>query len=293
MKNIFSLMREVSYIVLTVIFAALISVATSIPSLIVVGVLMAVRYIPMPMLGQPGVLATLLGTHTGQTSYSGNIDQPIARLLIDADSTTSLATVTAAKLTLSQATKRKTGTMIPELTFAQLADIAGFIDAVYYQMTAEFRIKFSVPISLGGAYDLEGGSLTYNLSNCTAADTIKVYAIDDAKRELDYIEVIPVGTVANNNKNVDLTMGAYLFIDPTVLTRIKINYPGGISVEYVGEEIQEIARILNPVNKVTNAGLITPGYEALSGVIVRDAVSAEIQFSSATTFYVLKHLLAN
>jgi hypothetical protein len=219
------------------------------------------------------------------------VESPIARLLIDADSTTALATVTAVKLTVAQATKRRTGTLIPELTLAILADIAGFIDAIYYEMTAEFRIKISIPISLGGAYDLEGGNLMYTLSGCTAGDTIKVYGIDDAKRDLDYIEIVPVACLAGGVKVIDCTNVKFLFVDPTNVTRCKLNY-NGVGIEYVGEEIQEIARVVNPVHKVTNAGILTSGFGTLAGIIVADALSAEMNLTSAGTVYVVKHLIA-
>lgn len=240
----------------------------------------------------PALGGVLLGTHTGATSYTGSIDGPIARLLIFADSTTALSTVTGAKLTLTQSTPRKNDTMIPEMTLGNLADIAGYIDAIYYQLTAGFAIKFSIPISSGDCYDTEGGTITYTLSNCASADTIKVYSIDDPKRSFDYINIVPIACLAGSIKILDVASTAYAFVDPTNVTRVKVNYRNGISCEYVGEELMEIFRVLNPVNKVTDAFLLTPGYEVIGGINVIDAVSMEFNLASNGTVYLVKYLLS-
>lgn len=257
-----------------------------VPTLIA-GVLSTVPLIPS------GALGVLLGTYTGGTSYTDSIDAPIARLLIEAKSNTALATVTGSKLTLSQATKRKQGTMIPEIALGILAEISGFIDAIYYELTATKEIRFSIPISLGGSYDPEGGSLTYTLSSCTAADTIKVYNIDDPKRELDYIEIVPVALQANGVKQLDVRDSKFLFCDPTQITRFKFTYVTGLVIEYVGAEIMEIARIVNPVQKATDAGLLTTGYLALVGINVIDAVQVEVTLNANGIVYMFKHLLAS
>lgn len=290
MKNcIFGLMRIISVVLLSVVLGFAVSYVTGVTPIIPI---MAIVFIGTIPLIPKGALGVLLGTHTGAVAYTGSIDSPVARLMIDADSTSALATVTAIKLTLSQATKRKQGTLIPELSLAILGDICAFIDAMYFEMTATFRIIFSIPISLGGAYDPEGGSMTYTLSNCTAADTIKVYAIDDAKRELDYIEIIPVACLAGGVKQLDVRDTKFLFVDPTNITRIKFTYATGLSIEYVGAEIQEICRIVNPIQKVTDVGVLTPGYGTLGGINVIDAVNAEVNLTAAGTVYMFKHLLA-
>lgn len=285
-------MRGISFIVVSVMLGMAISYGFGVSPIAGIGVGAGIVYASSNIKIEAGSLAILLGTHTGATVYSGNIEQPIARLLIDADSISALATVTAPKLTLTQSTKRKTGTLIPEMTFANLADICGIVDGLYYQMTATFRIIFSIPISLGGAYDPEGGNLTYSLSGCTAGDTINVYSIDDAKRELDYIEITPVGFGAAGLKSMDAVMAAWFFVDPTNLTRINIKYPNGLNIEYVGAEIMEINRVLNPCHKITDAGIITAGYGTLAGINVKDAVSCDVTLAAAGTVYVLKNLLA-
>lgn len=290
MRTIVNLMRVVSFVLVSVLFGGAIGYGLGVNPVIPVSVLFVLGFIPLGI--DQNCLAVLLNTHTGATSYSGSIDSPIARLMIDADSISSLATVTSPKLTLSQSTKRKTGTLIPELTFAVLADICGFIDAVYYEMTATFRIIFSIPISLGGAYDPEGGSLSYTISGATAGDTIKVYSIDDAKRELDFVEITPVACLAGGVKQIDVRDVKFLFIDPTNITRIKFGYANGLSIEYVGAEISEICRIVNPVHKVTDVGVLTPGYGTLGGINVIDALTADVNLTVAGTVYVFKHLLA-
>jgi hypothetical protein len=288
MKGIISIVRIMSFIIISAVMGGVISALTGVSILPAAGVFAGLSLFPSHIIKDAGVLATLIGTHTGATSYSGTVEQPIARLLIDADSTTALATVTAAKLSVSIATPTKTSNIIPEMTFAQLADLAGFIDAVYYELTAQFQIKFSIPLSLGGALNLGGGSLQYNITSATAADTIKVFAIDDAKLENDYIEIVPVSCPANAVKIVDVVKAAYFFIDPTAVTKIKVNYATGRSPEYTGDEIQEIARVVNPVHKVTNAGVMTAGYGTLAGLNVIDATSIEVQASSLQVGYVLK-----
>ncbi|HUX55771.1 MAG TPA: hypothetical protein VMV77_02280 [Bacteroidales bacterium] len=292
MKFMICLMRVISFVLVTVIFGTAVGYGLDVDPWVSVGVIGVVSLIPSGILGESGVLGVLIGIHTGQVAYGGSIESPVARIMIDADSATALATVMAVKLTLNQATKRKTGNMIPEISFAVLADICGFIDAIFYEMTVEFRIIFSIPISLGGAYDLEGGSIGYVLSGCTAADTIKVYAIDDARRELDYLEIVPVSCPAGGVKVIDSVFGEFLFVDPTNLTRVKINYANGVGIEYLGEEVKEIARLVNPVHKVTNAGLLTAGYSDVSGINIRDAVTVDITLAALGLVYVVKHLLA-
>jgi hypothetical protein len=286
------LMRLISFILVSIILGMGISFGMGVSPILGIGIGSGIVYVSSNIRLEAGSLAVLLGTHTGAATYSGSIEQPIARLLFDADSTTALSTVTACKLTLTQATKRKTGTLIPEMTFANLADICGIIDGIYYQMTATFRIIFSIPISLGGAYDPEGGNLTYSLSGCTAADTINVYSIDDAKRELDYIEIIPVGFGAAGLKSMDAVQAAWFFVDPTNLTRINVKYPNGLNIEYTGAEIMEINRVINPCHKITDAGIITAGYGTLAGINVRDAVGCDVTLAATGTVYVLKNLLA-
>jgi hypothetical protein len=286
------LMRVMSFILVSVVLGMAVSFGFGVSPILGVGIASGIVYVSSNIRLEAGSLAVLLGTHTGATTYSGSIEQPIARLLIDADSATALGTVTAPKLTLTQATRRKTGTMIPEMSFANLADICGIIDGIYYQMTATFRIIFSIPISLGGAYDLEGGNLTYSLSGCTAGDTITVSSIDDAKRELDYIEIIPVGFGAAGLKSMDAVFAKWFFIDPTNLTRIVVKYPNGLNVEYTGAEIMEINRVMNPCHKITDAGIITAGYGTLAGINVGDAVACDVTLAAAGTVYVLKNLLA-
>lgn len=239
-----------------------------------------------------GTLATLVGTHTGATSYSGSIESPTARLYIFGDSATAISTLNAVKLTLTQATKRKTGTLIPELTFDILADIAAYIDGVIYEDATAFYKKFSIPVSLGGSYDLEGGALSYTLTGATAGDTIKVYAIDDAKRELDYIEIVPLGCIAGSVKTIDAVNCAYFFADPTNVTRLKVTYANGTAIEYLGEEITEIARVMNPVHKGTLAGLFTMGFGTLAGMNIMDAVNLEVNLTANGTVYLVKHLSA-
>jgi hypothetical protein len=290
MLRVFSAMRVVSYMVVLMVLGTSIGYGLGINPIIPMGALGAVSFIPLGV--DQNCLCTLLGTHTGQVAYTGSIDSPIARLYIDADSATALGTVTAAKLSLSQATKKRTGTIIPELPFSVLADIAGYIDAIYYQYTATFRIKFSIPIGGGPAYDPEGGSLTYNLSNCTAADTIKVYCIDDARRGQSYIEIVPIACLAGGVKQIDCTYANWLFIDPSNLTRVKVNYAGGLSIEYVGEELDEIARLVNPVHKVTDAGILSAGTITNAGLNIQDAVSCEVNLTAAGTVYLVKQLLA-
>lgn len=292
MKFIVCFTRVAAFMLISVVFGTSIGYALGVNPVAVTGVISLTSLIPLNILGGQGVMGVLLGTYTGQVAYSGSIEQPCARILIDADSAAALANVTAVKMTLSQATKRKTGTLIPELSFAILADIAGFIDAVYYEMTATFRIIFSIPVSLGGAYDLEGGSLDYSLSGCTAADTIKMYAIDDAKRDLSYMEITPVSCNAGGVKTLDTSNVNFLFVDPANLTRIKISYVSGLSIEYLGEEIKELARLVNPVHKVTDAGLITAGYSGVAGINVIDAATVDITLTALGLVYVVKHLLA-
>jgi hypothetical protein len=289
MFRIVNLMRVVSFLIVTMILGTGIGYATGINSFIPMAVIGGLSFIPLGI--DVNCLCTLLGTHTGAAAYTGSIDAPISRLYVDADSTSALATVTAAKLSLSQATPKRTGTIIPELSFAVLADICGFIDAVYFEYTATFRIKFSIPIGSGGAYNPEGGSLTYNISNATAADSIKVYAIDDARRVNNHIEIVPIATLAGGVKQIDCTYAQYLFLDPATCTRLKINYAGGLSIEYVGEEIDEIVRVVNPVHKVTDAGILKAGYVTVAGVNIRDAVSVEVNNSSAVTVYLVKQML--
>jgi hypothetical protein len=283
-------MRIVSLLILTLFVGGAIGYAVGISPIIpclVIGSFGFVNLIPA------GALGVLVGTYTGGAAYSDSIDAPIARLMIDATSNTALATVTATKLTVTQATKRRQGTIIPEIALGVLAEICGFIDAVYYQMTATFRIIFSIPISLGGAYDPEGGSITYTLSNCTAADTIKVYNIDDAKRELDYIEIVPIACKAGGVTQLNVRDSKFLFTDPTNITRLKFTYASGLSIEYMGAEIAEIARIVNPVHKVTDAGLLTAGSDAIAGINVIDAVQADVTLTADGLVYMFKHLLAS
>lgn len=290
MRTIVSLMRFVGAILVMFIFGSAISFGTGVDLWIPVSVLGVVTFVPTGL--GANCLAVLVGTHTGAIAYAESIESPVARIMIDADSTTALATVTAVKMSLTQSTKRKTGTLFPELSFAILADIAGFIDAIYYEMTATFRIIFSIPISLGGAYDTEGGSLSYVLSNCTAADMIKVYAIDDAKRELDYIEITPMSCPAGGSKTIDVTQCPFFFMDPTNITRLKINYRNSVSIEYLGEEIKEIARLVNPVHKVTDVGILTAGYSGIAGINITDASTVEVTATVLGLCYVVKHLLA-
>lgn len=290
MRAIVFLMRVVSAILVMFIFGSAISFGTGVDLWIPVSIIGVASFVPTGL--GANCLAVLVGTHIGAIAYTESIESPVARIMIDADSATALATVTAVKLTVSQSTKRKTGTLFPELSLAILADICGFIDAIYYEMTATFRIIFSIPISLGGAYDTEGGSLTYTLSNCTAGDTIKVYAIDDAKRELDYIEIIPVSCPAGGVKVVDVVQCPYFFMDPTNITRLKLNYRNGVSIEYLGEEIKEIARLVNPVHKLTDVGALTAGYSGIAGVNVIDATTVEVTAAALGLCYIVKHLEA-
>jgi hypothetical protein len=271
------------------IISGVLSIYTEIPvfyfwGFLFVGSLVVGRYMDLK-----GVLNTLVGTHTGATSYAGSIESPIARLVVFGDSATAISTLNSVKLTLTQSTKRRTGTIIPELTLDILSEIAAFMDGVIYEDATAFTKYFSIPISLGGAYDLEGGSLTYTLSGCTAGDTIKVYACDDAKRELDYINIIPIGVLANAVKVVDCLNGAFLFLTASQITRVKVNYPNGVSIEYVDEEIKEIARCVNQVQKVTLAGLCYTGFGTLIGMNVIDAVSVEINMTTLGTVYLVKH----
>ncbi len=249
-----------------------------------------------PLLGAVGVAtAVLVGTHTGATQYSGSIESPIARLYINADGA-AMADINGAKLTVTQATKKRTGTMIPELTLSQLGDIAGFIDGIIDEDTTLFTKTFSIPISLGGAYDMEGGALTYSLTNCIATTTFLIYAIDDAKRENDYIDIVPIGCAAGGVKTLDAMYGTYLFVDPTNLTRLKLIYASGLAIEYLGAEIMEIAKVVNPVHSLsgaTAAKVLKPGYGTLSGVNIMDAVQMEVTLTAAGVVYMVKHLLAN
>jgi hypothetical protein len=293
MKKILILLGLLIGAVSAFMIAGAVSIYTEIPVFYLwggmfVGSIFVGRYVDLK-----GVLNTLVGTHTGSTSYSGTIESPVARILIFGDSATAVSTIDSVKLTLTQSTKRKTGTIIPDISLLTLGEIAAFIDGVIYEDATAFYKYFSIPISLGGAYDLEGGSFTYTLTGCTAGDTIKVYAVDDAKRELDYIDIVPVGVMANAVKVIDCLNGAFLFLTAAQITRIKINYPNGVSIEYVDEEIREIARCVNQVEKITLAGLAYTGFGTYCGVNVIDAVSVEVNMTTLGTVYLVKHMDAS
>jgi hypothetical protein len=280
-------MRVVSFMLITLIFGSAVGYATGLDPFVASGVIGILSFVPLGIGND--VLCSLVGDHTGAVSYGGSVESPIARFHIKGTAA-AVATLLATKLTISQATKRKTGTMIPELTLSQLADIAGFIDAMILKSAT--TLEFSLPISLGGAYDLEGGSLTYNLTDATAGDVVKIYAIDDAKRELDYIDIVPIGCTAGGVKSLDAIYGTFMFIDPTNLTRIKIIYANGLAIEYLGAEISEICRVVNPVHQVTDAGVLTSGYGTLGGINIVDATKVEVTLTAAGTVYMVKHMLA-
>jgi hypothetical protein len=290
-KVIFGLMRVFAVLIVALFFGGALGMALGVPMIYTsVGLLIAGSFPLIPA----GALGVLLGSYTGATNYSGSIDSSIGRLMVDATSATALATVEGTKLTLSQATPRKSGTLIPEISFLILAEITAFLRGIFYQFTATFRIIFSFPISLaGGAYDPEGGSLSYHISGATAGDTIKVFSIDDPLKTLDYVEIVPVACLAGGVKQLDLRESKYIFVNPTNISRVKMVYPSGVSVEYVGDEVQEICRLLNPANKITDAGLITCGFGSVGGIEVSNAVSAEVTLTGNGVIYMVKHLLAS
>lgn len=281
-------MRVLSFVLLTIIFGSSISYVTGFDPVAVISVIGFLSFVPLNI--PENCLAVLAGDHTGAVSYANTINVPVKRVLVFGTAA-AIATLLATKLTIAQATKKITGTICPEMTLSNMADIAGFIDALIWKSATV--LKFSIPISLIGAYDLEGGSLTYNLTNCTVGDVIKIYAIDDLKRSFDYMDITPIRCDAGGVKTIDCTNAKFAFVDPTNITRVKVSYPGSLgSREWVGEEIAEICRVVNPVHSVTDAGVVVPGYGTLGGINLIDAETMDLTLTAAGTVFIYKHLLA-
>jgi hypothetical protein len=230
--------------------------------------------------------------HTGNAAgkYSGTIETGISRLMIMYSYAGGIAELDACKLSLSLASKNFNGTVIPELSIAQLADIAGTLDGVRFDDIAGTGVIFSIPVSLGGAFSNTEGVLSYAIQGANVGSVIELWAIDDLKKEEDFISITAVGTQAGVSKTVPVRDCIYCFLNPSDLTRVKLTYAGNKSIEYTTLELQEIARVTNPVQKVTEAGALTCGYDALMGINTVEAVEIELTMVNGNPVYLLKQI---
>jgi hypothetical protein len=235
-----------------------------------------------------------VGVFTGATAYSGQISSPTSRVQFhivgaaDAD-------VNGILVTLTQATKRKTGTILPAISVAVLKEICGFLGGVYLFDTTTHTCDFSFPLNLNGlAYDPEGGAITLTLGTCVATSTITVYAINAQNKGFNYTEVTPIASQAGGVKQVDLTGAVAMFMLAANITRVKLNYPG-CTVDYLQAELNEIARCANDFHSLEGA-TATPyafcGYHLWNGINVVAAVNAEVTLTADGFIYVVKNNVA-
>jgi hypothetical protein len=231
-----------------------------------------------------------IATFNGATSYSTQISSPMARLMFLATYTTNISELNAAKVTLTKSGISGGETILPELNFAQICDMAGSIDALVYVDATAKTVAVSLPISMGGSYFVNGNDWNLQLSGCTTTNTFKIFAIEDDSHESDYISVKQVGCLANAEKTYTTGSAVMLFINPTQITRIKLMYKNR-TVELTSEEVAELARVSNPVQRVTLAGALTAGYDVLAPLNIKGTEQIALTMNTNCNPLVLEHIL--
>jgi len=233
----------------------------------------------------------LINTHTGAVAYNGTINQNLNQLLFEMVWGAAITELENTVLTLG-INGRVSETLIPALTLSQLAEISAFMDVNGYKHvnTTGKNISFAVPMGFNDSVDLEGSTLTYSLTGAAAASNIKVIAIDGNTASRNILKITSVGTKLNAEFNQPCANAKYLFVTPTTITRIKMRYSNGKTVEYSADELQHIARNHNPI-AVNILGVIVGGSNSvLMGVNLSDVVSMDILASQVATYYMVEEI---
>lgn len=233
-----------------------------------------------------------INEHSGLAKYTGTIETSVARLLLIIKAA-SMAELVNVRFTAGLTSKKFTGTILPELSIDQLADVAGTIHGMSYCTTEAGKVvfRFSVPISFEGCYDNSDGIITYSLQGCDPATEYAIYTLEDPKMSSDFFTVTKVGTQVGSAKPINVIDCVYLFVDPSKLSRIKVSYANSKQIEYSPEEVTELARLTNEIQSVDKtSGNMTAGYNVYCGLNVVDAIEVEVTMTTADDILVLKHI---
>jgi len=232
----------------------------------------------------------LIASLTGSTSYSLQITNPVARLMLTGTYVTNVSELNNTRFTLTKSGSNGAVTVWPELTFTELCDICGAIDALIYLDATAKKVFISFPISLGGTFFEDQNDFNLSISSAIAGNTWVINALEDNNIESDFVIVKKIGCLADSEKLHSTGLGVLMFVNPAQVTRVKLVYPNR-TVELTADEIRELSRVNNPVHQVTLAGALTAGFGTLAMLNIKGTMQVSLTMSANSTPIIVEHIL--